>query len=824
EGFTGVEVATSYKNYGADGDWNLGLQTGFGEGDTNVIIAAEWDHRSELDTNERSFARGNYAANPAPWSTLTNLAGWTARSPFGPVDSPDDLTWGGVVGLATDFTPDSCNAVGGIYRDVFTCKYNYIPYYNLVEESDTYRLYLQVNSQISDNDNFHMQLAWARVHTPHATGSPAQPVIRGPATNQGATYQFFVPMGNPYVDEFVTRTGFAASPFFGITSGFTPITYRAFAHGGNSTLGVNGNFGAPSEIDNRYMHFSTGVDGLVFDTEISYDVAFTFNHQSEYNDFPDVIGSRLQEALNGFGGANCDAADLDPTQFGTQNPAAAGTGSCQWWNPFASGWAGQPILGLSNPNHVPGTENPDDLARWIFNERAGQNILWNATVDAVVSGQLGLELGGGPVAWALGTQWRTTKLRESVPDPLFNGNQPCAWPGQDPADPDDPSFTGCTEDRPGPFVFFDTDIPESQAQDQESYFLELNLPILDNLYMVAAARYEQFQPVDLDATVYKVSLKFDATDNLSFRGSYGTNYQAPGLGITPGEITNGVNSYTIAAGNWRGAQVITESGIEPETAKVWNTGLVWQSEGYGDESDVYLSLDYWNIETEDELGLLASANDVANAVFSIAPGGAIIADIPGDVLGEAFKLSEGEESEARELGDGEGYFFVQINEVTPPALRPYEDVSEEVDRRWRSEERNRRIAAAVKQVTDAVAAGSTFEEAAAPFNRAILALDIVRESTESAFSQALIDQIFKTDKGAVVSGASALGEAHVIVEVREIGFRQELVSPGYEAAWLQRLSFELNEELFEAYIEALRQEYGVKADPDLLAQLFNEGQ
>ncbi|MEX0645625.1 MAG: SurA N-terminal domain-containing protein [Parvularculaceae bacterium] len=238
-------------------------------------------------------------------------------------------------------------------------------------------------------------------------------------------------------------------------------------------------------------------------------------------------------------------------------------------------------------------------------------------------------------------------------------------------------------------------------------------------------------------------------------------------------------------------------------------------------------------ESRDTGAPLAAAAQTAGATpvqfgpvdsFSFAPGGAIIADIPGDVLGEAFKLSEGEESEARELGDGEGYFFVQINEVTPPALRPYEDVSEDVDRRWRSEERNRRIAAAVKQVTDAVAAGSTFEEAAAPFNRAILALDIVRESTESAFSQALIDQIFKTDKGAVVSGASALGEAQVIVEVREIGFRQELVSPGYEAAWLQRLSFELNEELFEAYIEALRQEYGVKADPDLLAQLFNEGQ
>ena len=210
--------------------------------------------------------------------------------------------------------------------------------------------------------------------------------------------------------------------------------------------------------------------------------------------------------------------------------------------------------------------------------------------------------------------------------------------------------------------------------------------------------------------------------------------------------------------------------------------------------------------------------------FSFAPGGAIVADIPGDVLAEAFKMSEGDESESTELGDGEGYFFIQVNEVTPPALRPYEEVSDDVDRRWRSEEKKRRIAAAVKQVTDAVAAGSTFDEAAAPFNRAILVVDLDRASTESAFSQATIEEIFKADKGALVTGLTASREAQTIAEVREIGFRPGLVNPGYEAAWQQRLSFELNDELFEAYIDALRKEYGVKTDEAQLAQLFNEGQ
>jgi hypothetical protein len=48
----------------------------------------------------------------------------------------------------------------------------------------------------------------------------------------------------------------------------------------------------------------------------------------------------------GFGGANCHAVDLDPTRFGAQNPAAAGTNGYMWWNPFATNFANQPIRNL----------------------------------------------------------------------------------------------------------------------------------------------------------------------------------------------------------------------------------------------------------------------------------------------------------------------------------------------------------------------------------------------------------------------------------------------------------------------------------------------
>jgi iron complex outermembrane receptor protein len=450
----------------------------------------------------------------------------------------------------------------------------------------------------------------------------SQPVTKGPALISGLSHQLYVPVTNPYTQEFAQRTGWANNPLYPLTQGFTANTWRAFAHGGLDLFAHGDNNSTPRRIDNRYLHASTGLEGE-FANEIFYDFGLTYNQTHARNTNPDILLYRVQEALNGFGGPNCNARDLNPNRLGTQNPALAGVGDCMWFNPFATNFAGQPVLGLNNPNYDPSAQNPDELIRWFFNDRYQESVSWNVTADMVFSGMTGLELGGGNVAWAVGSQWRQTKLRQTVPDPFYNGSVPCQWPaefGQVPLPPEDPNYRGCTPDEPGPFQFFDTNEPSQTSQDQVSVFGELNIPILDNLYTTAAVRYERFTG-GLDSTVYKLSGKWDATDSLAFRTSYGTNYQAPGAGITPGNISSGTVSFNRAGGAWRGSQTFTRSDIEPEEATVWSAGAIWQSEGFTPGSDLQVIVDYFSIETENELGLLASTNQIANAVFSIPPSG-----------------------------------------------------------------------------------------------------------------------------------------------------------------------------------------------------------
>src|SRR5262249_1466039 len=145
-------------------------------------------------------------------------------------------------------------------------------------------------------------------------------------------------------------------------------------------------------------------------------------------DSPDIIGFRLQEALDGFGGPNCHAPDLDPNRFGTQNAALAGVGDCHYWNPFASNFASQPDRGLAHPQHVNRAENSGELSKWLFDPRASKTMNDDFTFDATVNGTLGWKLWGPEIGWAGGFQARSLTSRSVVPSNLYNGNTPCDWP------------------------------------------------------------------------------------------------------------------------------------------------------------------------------------------------------------------------------------------------------------------------------------------------------------------------------------------------------------------------------------------------------------
>jgi len=622
-GFEGLEATADYKFIdGSDGDYDLGILAGAMIGDISVMWSAEVQHRSRLESEERSFSSLPYWVNPSPWSNLTNIANYT---PVSSTSNPRAFLASPVTGYYQDATQNVCETQGGIWQPTQIlgprCAYGYVSYYNLVETQDIYRAYAQLETPIGDNANFHADVAWSMTDVPEVFGSPSLPTTRGPAPGIGATFQYLVPRSNPHVAEWEARSGAAAFPLGFLTQGYSISLLRPFAHNGNPVGGRGEGFGNAASVQNEVFRASASLNGDFGEaSNIGYDFALTFNRQESENTNPDYLGFRLQDALNGFGGPLCNATDLDPSTPGIQNPGAAGQNGCEWFNPFTSAYAGQPELGLANPNYIPGSENSDQLIRWLFDPKLVRSEVESVTFDAVINGMTGIHLPGGEIGWALGAQYRDISFKEDVPSFYNNGSVPCSYPGQ----------TDCGADPfgVGPFGFFAINFPDDASQDVKSVFAEVGLPVTDDLFVQGAVRREEFSG-DIASTVFKVSGKWQVADPLAIRASYGTNFQAPPITLQPGRFTTDVRSYTRASGAWLGADFQTLGSIEAAEATAWNIGTIWQSQGFAPDHDFSLILDFFNIETEGEIGQLVSHNDLANFIFA-ATG---VADCSNPLIG-----------------------------------------------------------------------------------------------------------------------------------------------------------------------------------------------
>lgn len=210
--------------------------------------------------------------------------------------------------------------------------------------------------------------------------------------------------------------------------------------------------------------------------------------------------------------------------------------------------------------------------------------------------------------------------------------------------------------------------------------------------------------------------------------------------------------------------------------------------------------------------------------YSFGAGGEIIADLSPEILKEAFKMEEGAESEAIELDDKSGYYFLAVTEVVPSAVTPYEKVAGEVEAKWRASERGARTGAVVKSLRDAVAKGKTLKEAAQAFNRAPIVETVSRRGPGQNLTEPLIEQIFTAAKGETISGPSAMGDAELVIAIDDISFDVAKVSPDDISVFAQYIGGQISEELSEAYAGAVQADAGVKISQTQIDGLFSDSQ
>ncbi|MCF6318420.1 MAG: TonB-dependent receptor [Proteobacteria bacterium] len=270
-----------------------------------------------------------------------------------------------------------------------------------------------------------------------------------------------------------------------------------------------------------------------------------------------------------------NAISLQQLMLGVPDPA--GSGDTLYYNPFGA-----------NDQRV------IDYAKVVFENR---NTSWEKSATANFSGLL-MELPAGDLGMAFGVEYRESYLSNEA-DSLRNTGSLVG--------------TGAASDTFG-------------NRDQYSVYAELAIPVLENLEVQVAGRFEDYSDFGTTTTP-KIGARWQVNDDLVVRGSWGESFRAPSLqelfngsvtsfagglvdpvrcpdpiGAVAGQNGNATDLSGIDCGN--GQNEINNGGnpgLQPEESTSWNVGVVWSPDFFDGFSVVF---DYFNFEHENIIGNL----------------------------------------------------------------------------------------------------------------------------------------------------------------------------------------------------------------------------
>lgn len=568
--FDGVEIAGDYTFIsGSDGNYNVSALVGKNFGDLNVMVGAGWQHRSELATTKRSYTSQSYDENASGYSALATPGLFA-------------VTYSGA---GTVFAPDSgCNELGGFYTAP-VCRFTYIPFDNITEEEDRYQVYAQADADLSDSVRWHAGALWAKTDLESLNYSPAFPPTQGPK-GSGFVSAFSTSPNNPAVAAFLAQKGLPLSGGVnGTVLAVTNVYYRPFGFIGNPRDPERG--AGQGLAKNNAWRVSTGFE-IDVGENLVLNVDGTYWRSARTAYAPGIVGSRLQAALNGFGGPNCSGT-------------TAGQNGCQWFNPFVLAGPSNPTLDIANPFYVPGFENDPDLVAWLQvpNGTFQREEQWVG--DIVLAGGTGLQLPGGEVNFAVGAQYRKNNFISRPLNDLSNLDiNPCFKEG-------DRSCVGTATDGVGPFIFLGGTRPVSLDQSVYAFFGEVQLPILDNLELTAAIRYEDYGSPIGSTINPKAAVRFEATDWLTLRGSIGTTFRGPLASNVDPNFVTALQGLTATGGNYKSVDIYGNPNLDPETALTYNVGFIVETGG------LTFSTDFWTYEFKDQI-VITPADAIASFV------------------------------------------------------------------------------------------------------------------------------------------------------------------------------------------------------------------
>jgi len=470
----------------------------------DLTVAASRFHRSALSTDERDFAQAQTYGR-APWTAVTSYGQpgsyyRPSRRAYSPDPSCGD--------------PAFQSAYLNSATDSF-CRLDYSDFFDLAPEETRTQVFADYRRPVGDM-RLSLQAAGSATSTT-ARQTPSLPIL---------ARSLSVPASHP------------DNPFG------EDVLFRGRLLGAEAGA-------SKAQFDYRTWRVAAGLDGD-FSGGWRWSLAATASRQHVAYDKPDVIGSALQNALNGLGGPGCDPAAGTP-----------GVGACRYFNPFGSAY-----LGTGAPNSAA-------LIDSLIGSAGLRGAASLTTADASTSGQA-LGWDGGSVDLAMGLQFRRSAFRHDWKDLVNRGDLLTAGYSPD----------------------FDGD------QQALAAYAEARLHLGDRIEAQLAGRYEaydgegRFNP--------KAAVRWEVVDALALRASWGQGYRAPSVYAQSG--AQAAQPSVLDRGAFVFVNTLTsgDPDLKPEKSESLTFGAQWRPLG-----GLELSLDAWRFDYRDQV-VKESAQAVIN--------------------------------------------------------------------------------------------------------------------------------------------------------------------------------------------------------------------
>ena len=203
-----------------------------------------------------------------------------------------------------------------------------------------------------------------------------------------------------------------------------------------------------------------------------------------------------------------------------------------------------------------------------------------------------------------------------------------------------------------------------------------------------------------------------------------------------------------------------------------------------------------------------------------------VADIPlvPDFLEQVFQIETGDEGDLFTTMEG-GSYAIKMNSITPPAVRPLDQVREQVRDAFLAEARTKALQARVQALAEeARKSGNLVEAGRALRKTPTTSMPLRRAQADNVVSQALSADIFAAQPNAIVTGAAAQGPDFVIARLVGIQHPEPDVTTAEYEQFRQTTSQELSATLVDTMAAAARIDAGVSIHDATIQRILGDPQ